>query len=144
MGFKKRSGVSLAVMLLAVMTSPLPASAVTALLLFDGETGRTFVGCLNCGKYQAESVCNKYGEFGSKYQSGSIWNSYGDYGSKYQTNSPWNKYGEGLRVVDPDGNYYGRMTLAVSDRSREPLVRQLLEAYEEAKSLDELRDLLCE
>jgi hypothetical protein len=30
---------------------------------------RTFLGCLNCTKYDAGSVCNKYGEQGSKYHS---------------------------------------------------------------------------
>ncbi len=38
-----------------------------ALLLFGGADHRTFLGCLNCGQYEGESICNKYAEHGSKY-----------------------------------------------------------------------------
>jgi hypothetical protein len=81
------------------------------LLLFGGEGHKTFVGCLNCGKYDSGSVCNKYGEFGSKYNSGSIWNKYGDFGSKYSATSPWNRYAaEPPVIVDKEGNFYGYLT----------------------------------
>jgi hypothetical protein len=63
-----------------------------ALLLFGGEGHKTFLGCINCGKYDSGSVCNKYGDLGSKYSSNSIWNKYGDFGGKYSDRSPWNRY----------------------------------------------------
>lgn len=115
-----------------------------ALLLFDGETGQTFVGCLNCNRYDSAAICNQYGDYGSRYSDLSIWNRYGSYGSKFETNSPWNRYGEGLRVVDEDGNYYGRFGLSYFDQSRLPLVTTILDAYEATEDLDALRDLLCE
>lgn len=115
-----------------------------ALLLFDGSTGRTFAGCLNCNRYDDASVCNRYGDFGSRYSETSIWNRYGKFGSRYEDNSPWNRYGEGLRIVDPSGNYYGRLSLSRYDQSRLPLVQALLEAHEAMDDLDALRDLLCE
>lgn len=62
-----------------------------ALLLFGDADHKTFLGCLNCSKYDSGSVCNKYGEQGSKYNSDSIWNPYGDFGSKYSSDSPWNQ-----------------------------------------------------
>jgi len=115
-----------------------------ALLLFDGETGRIFAGCLNCSRYDDASICNRYGDHGSRYSDKSIWNRYGDFGSRYETNSPWNRYGEGLRIVDAEGNYYGRFSLARYDQSKLPLIQALLEAYEENDDLAELRDRLCE
>jgi hypothetical protein len=124
---------------------PVGASAQNVgLLLFDGENGTEFAGCLNCSRYEDTSVCNKYGDYGSRYSDESIWNRYGKFGSKYETNSPWNKYGEGLRIVDSDGNYYGKFTISRIDRSRLELVNQIAEAYERLDDLDELRDLLCE
>ena len=82
-----------------------------ALLLFGDENHKTFLGCLNCTKYDAGAVCNKYGDHGSKYNSDSIWNPYGDFGSKYSDDSPWNRYSSsGPIIVDNDGHFYGRFT----------------------------------
>ena len=49
-------------------------NAAEALLLFGGKNHDEFIGCLNCGKYDDGSVCNKYGDYGSKYSDKSIWN----------------------------------------------------------------------
>lgn len=114
-----------------------------AILLFDGETGKRFAGCLNCTRYDDAAVCNRYGDYGSRYSQVSIWNRYGDFGSRYENNSPWNRYGEGLRVVDPDGNYYGRFSLSSTERARLPIIQDILEAFEAMEDLDALRDLLC-
>jgi len=132
--------VSIAVAFLAA-----PSSAQNvALFLFDGETGTSFAGCLNCSRYDDASICNSYGDYGSRYSDQSIWNRYGDFGSRYETNSPWSRYGEGLRVVDAEGNYYGRFSLARNGQSRLPIIQALLEAYEANDDLAELRDRLCE
>jgi hypothetical protein len=122
-----------------------PANAQSpALLLFDGETGEVFAGCLNCNRLDDASVCNRYGDYGSRYSEKSIWNRYGKFGSRYENNSPWSRYGEGLRVVDADGNYYGRFSLASYGQSKHPLVQAILKAYEENDDLSDLRDLLCD
>lgn len=121
-----------------------PAQVEVDLLLFDGDTGYEFAGCLNCSKYDDGSVCNKYGDYGSPYSDKSIWNRYGDFGSRYSDNSPWSRYGEGLRIVDSDGNYYGRFLLARYDQSRLEIVQNIIEAYEAMEDLESLRDLLCE
>lgn len=114
------------------------------LLLFGGKNDREFAGCLNCGKYDDESVCNKYGDYDSKYNDKSIWNKYGTFGSKYNSASPWNTYGEGLSIVDGDGNFYGRLTLSRQNQSHLGLAKSLLSAYKAMEDLDALRDLLCE
>jgi hypothetical protein len=82
-----------------------------ALLLFGGEGHKTFLGCLNCGKYDSGSVCNKYGDHGSKYASNSMWNKYGDFGGKYSDGSPFNQYAANPpAIVDRDGGFYGYLT----------------------------------
>lgn len=129
--------------LLVTSTSAAQAQNVP-LLLFGGKNDREFAGCLNCGKYDDESVCNKYGDYGSKYNDKSIWNKYGTFGSKYNLASPWNAYGEGLAIVDSDGNFYGRLTLSNQNQSRLSLAKGLLSAYKSMQDLDALRDLLCE
>lgn len=87
------------------------AKPLPALLLFGGNDHDKFLGCLNCGKYDDGSICNKYGQYGSKYQTDSIWNKYSEYGSKYSAHSPWNKYASDPPViVDEDGGFYGYFT----------------------------------
>lgn len=115
-----------------------------ALLLFGGPARSQYAGCLNCGRYDQQAVCNPYGQYGSKYQPDSIWNPYGTFGSKYNPHSPWSRYGEGLRVVDEQGGYYGNFTSSRNNRSRLALIGALVEANEAMDDLDALRDLFCE
>ncbi len=137
----RRNLVGLALLVTAVAHTP--ATANVALLLFDGETGKTFAGCLNCNRFEEAAVCNKFGDYGSKFSEKSIWNQFGQFGSKFETNSPWNKFGEGLRVVDAQGNYYGRFTTSMIGRSRLKLVEQIVAAHEAVESLDQLQEMLC-
>jgi hypothetical protein len=117
-----------------------------ALLLFGASNHKTFLGCLNCSKYDSGSVCNKYGETGSKYNSDSIWNGYGDFGSKYSSDSPWNKYSsDGPVIVDSSGQFYGRFTANkyVSDRTHIQALNQLADLVADGTDLDDARNLLC-
>jgi hypothetical protein len=100
------------VVLTLTLVASVSAQRSPALLLYGGGTShRTFYGCLNCSKYDSESVCNQYGDFGSRYSDLSIWNRYGDVGSKYSSNSPWNKFASTPpAIVDKDGNFYGYFT----------------------------------
>lgn len=137
----RRNLMGLALLVTAVAHTP--ATANVALLLFDGEKGKTFVGCLNCNRFDDASVCNQFGDYGSKFSDKSIWNQFGEFGSQFETNSPWNTHGEGLRVVDAAGNYYGRFTLATYEQSRVPLVAQIIAAHKAVKSLDKLQEIVC-
>jgi hypothetical protein len=81
-------------------------------MIFGGEGHKTYLGCLNCSQYVADSVLNKYGTHGSPYSSDSIWNKYGEYGSAYSNYGACNRYAvDPPVIVDQDGNYYGRLTL---------------------------------
>jgi len=113
------------------------------LLLYGGENHDELLGCLNCSKYDASSVWNKYGEYGSKYNSESIWNKYGTFGSKYNALSPWNKYSSDAPVVvDRDGNSYGNFTLnKYNNQTRIKWLVWILDNYEYVmENFDEIRD----
>ena len=123
------------------------ASAQTpALLLFGGTNHKTFLGCLNCSKYDSASVCNKYGDVGSRYSSDSIWNRYESFGSKYSSDSPWNRYSSSSPIiVDQSGRSYGYLSANRYHHNRthiEVLV-QLAEFVAEQDDLDKARDLFC-
>jgi hypothetical protein len=93
-------------------TVPSAPTASMALLLFGGEGHRTFLGCLSCSQYDANSVMNQYGQHGSPYAVDSIFNRYGTFGSAYSTSSPCNPYASDPPViVDGGGNFYGRLTI---------------------------------
>jgi hypothetical protein len=80
--------------------------------LYGGKNHDVYLGCLNCDKYNSNSIWNAYGNYGSKYNSNSIWNAYGTYGSKYNSHSPWNAYSSDPPVVvDKEGNFYGYFTV---------------------------------
>ena len=134
-----------AVLLLAFALSQ--AQDNVALLLFGGEDHKTFLGCLNCGKYDSGSICNKYGQQGSKYATDSIWNKYGHFGSKYSDQSPWNKYASHPPViVDRNGTFYGYLTANKYNpkRTRIKLYVALTDLWEEiAEDPGTVADRLC-
>ncbi len=98
-------------------SSGLPATP--ELLLFGGEGHKTFLGCLNCNKFDSASVANQFGTHGNKYNAESIFNSFGEFGSKYSNYSPCNSYASDPPViVDREGNYYGRLSVNRYNQSR--------------------------
>jgi hypothetical protein len=87
-------------------------ASTVKMMIFGGPEHRTYLGCLNCSQYEADSVFNQYGEHGSRYSNASIWNHYGDFGSAYSTNSACSPYATDPPVIiDPNGNAYGRVTV---------------------------------
>ena len=88
------------------------ATSATPLLLYADNLDRTFLGCLNCNKYNSSSVFNEYGEYGGKYSDTSIRNQYSEFGSRYSTVSACNPYASNPPfILDNDGDYYGRFTM---------------------------------
>jgi hypothetical protein len=84
----------------------------TKLMLFGGEGHRTYLGCLNCGKYDSESVLNPYGTHGNRYNAESIFNRFSDYGSRYGIHSVCNPHSmDPPVIVDGQGRFYGRLTV---------------------------------
>lgn len=70
----------------------------------------TFLGKLSRNKYDAESISNRYGNYGSKYSSTSIFNPYGNYGSRYSSKSPFNKYANEPPKIFLNNRFYGYLT----------------------------------
>ncbi|HEX4275843.1 MAG TPA: hypothetical protein VHZ74_10830 [Bryobacteraceae bacterium] len=101
----------------ATANQPVPSAAQVqeasvALLLFGGEGHKVFLGCLNCSKFDANSVLNQFGQHGSQYATESVFNRYGEFGSAYSTYSACSQYATDPPViVDQAGRYYGRMTV---------------------------------
>lgn len=82
------------------------------MMIFGGPDHKTYLGCLTCSKFEADSVLNRYGEHGSPYSGESIWNRYSDYGSRYSSYGVCNRYATDPPViVDSQGTFYGRLTL---------------------------------
>lgn len=124
-----------------------PTLSAQELLLFGGRNNETFIGCLNCSKYDAGSVCNRYGDHGSKYSDKSIWSRYGTFGSKYNDESPWNKYSSNPPVVvDRNGGFYGHFTANrhESKRTTIPSLRFLTDNIDlVVEDLERARDIYC-
>lgn len=133
-----------AVLALLLGAGKLTAQDAPAYLLFGGENNEVFAGCLNCGRYNEYSVCSRYGDYGARYSETSIWSRFGEFGGRYANYSPWSRYGEGLVVVDPDGNYYGRFRQSRIGQSNLDIVQALIEAWEYFDGdRMEIRDWFC-
>ena len=91
------------------------AAPTTKMMVFGGQGHRTYLGCLSCSRYDAESVFNEYGTHGSQYSAESIMNPYSEFGSVYSATSACNPYASDPPViVDGNGAYYGRLTVNTS------------------------------
>ena len=96
---------------LPVMLALVSSGVVAEILLFS--SGNQFHGCLDCEESDQNSICNRYGKFGSLYQSSSIWNANG-IGNVGRRDSPFSDMGIGLKMADTQGNFKGN--LSISDK----------------------------
>ncbi len=113
------------------MAAASPGAALPSgkIMIFGGANHATYLGCLSCSQYDAESVYNRYGAHGSNYAAESIFNAYGEFGSKYSNTSACNVYaGDPPVIVDGSGRYYGRLTVNQyrSDGPPSPQIRAWL------------------
>ena len=120
----------------------LSVSAVASAEIRLYTDGGEFAGCIECGKYSTDSVCNKYGTYGSKYNYDSIWSKYG-LGNRYSGDSPFNRYGSGLKMVTPGGAYLGRFSMSSNgEYNARKLLRQVWDMT--GGDYAEMRDLFCD
>lgn len=95
----------------AVITVNPVSQPFIAHYLFGGASNSVFLGCLNCNSFDADSVCNEFGSYGSAFATDSIWNQFGTYGSEFSTYSPWNSFSSsGPMIIGSDGLFYGYFT----------------------------------
>lgn len=132
----------------AVGLATVAAAQTPALLLFGGKNHKVFLGCLNCGRFDSDSVCNRFGDYGSRFSDKSIWNRFGGYGSRFEDHSPWNKFATAPpAIVDSQGNFYGYFTAnryhdkRTTDRS---FLAFLNNADKVNQDLEEARKLFCD
>ena len=117
------------------------------LLLFGGLNHETFLGCLNCSRFDSGAVCSRFGDYGSRFSATSIWSQFGTYGSRFSNDSPWGQFASNPPVVvDREGNSYGYLTLSRthSQRTRIRSLVDLLDYFRQGVDLSEVRDLFCE
>jgi len=129
--------IALLTMLLIASTS---ASASSLYLV--GEDGE-LMGCVSCNEFGGNSIWNEFSTYGNEFNANSIWNEFGKYGNEFKSVSPWNEYGQGMKIVDLEGNYYGRFTTNPSaEQTDVPLLKSILDAYSSGKwkSLEAFRD----
>lgn len=130
--------------LLFLLVSFTPATAEPALLIYGGSGHKTFLGCLNTGKFSANSIWNQFGQNGSQFSATSIWNQFSPYGGKFSNTSPFNPYATDPPViVDANGNFYGYLTANKYFRNRTRIESALflVDNYDWIKdNLDEIRD----
>jgi hypothetical protein len=88
------------------------ASSGAKIMVFGGRGHETYLGCLSCSQYEADSLFNQYGSYGSAYGATSIMNHYTEYGSSFSIYSACNPLATDPPVmVDGNGKYYGRLTV---------------------------------
>ena len=66
-----------------------------------GQDGQ-YLGNLSTNRYDANSINNPYGRYGSRYSSDSVNNPYGRYGSRYSNESANNPYATQAPVIYGD------------------------------------------
>lgn len=131
-------------LLLSIATTSVGAKE---LLLFGGRNHDVFLGCLTCGKWDSNSICNLRGNHGLTYNYESIWNHNSRYGYKYHDDSPWSKSSpKPPAIVDRDGGFYGYFTANryISKRTQIPALLALTDNADlVAEDLEKARDLFC-
>lgn len=70
----------------------------------------TFLGKLTNNVYDANSIFNEYGQYGSEYSALSIFNEYGQYGGEYSALSPFNEYANTPPKIFLDNKLVGYLT----------------------------------
>lgn len=121
-----------------------PASAER--LLLAGPNHDIFLGCLDCGEFADQSICNK-ADKGNPYHPLSIFNKFGLFGDSQSTSSPWNKFTTDTSVpiiVDADGVSFGYFTINNFRPNTVSYSRELGDMFESADGeLSVLFTMIC-
>lgn len=82
------------------------------ILIYGGENQDVFLGCLNCDKFDKESIWDCTGDYGSRFGKESIWNKFREFGGAYGKYSPFNRFSDNPPIlVDKNGKFYGYFTI---------------------------------
>lgn len=128
------------------VTAIAPPISTTAYYLYSRESTPVYLGCLNCGNFNTESVCNQFGTYGSEFASRSIWNQFGTYGSQFSSYSPWNQFSSnGPAIYGSDNLFYGYFTVNQFqlNRTNIQVYRNVLTFYTNTSNLSSTRVYMC-
>jgi len=90
-------------------------AALAGLLAATSSAGAQYLGNYSANRYDQSSTANPYGA-GNPYDANSINNRYGQYGSPYSNRSVNNPYAtDAPKLYDGDGNYRGRLSSNLYD-----------------------------
>ena len=141
-----RDGKASSVPATVTITASAPLPAAVTLYLYSGEATPVYLGCLTCSQFNVESVCNKFGTYGSEFQSRSIWNQFGTYGSRFNTYSAWNQFSSnGPAIIGSDNLFYGYFTVNNFRSSRTTIQSyvNILNFYSSTNNLASTRAYTC-
>jgi hypothetical protein len=129
-----------------VTTSATEAAPVVAYYLFGAPDHINYLGCLDCSPEHVESICNRFGNYGSPFSAMSIWHQFGTYGSQFSPYSPWNQFStSGPIIVGSDSLFYGYFTTNgfQFDRTTIPAFVRILDFYSTTLDLESTRSYAC-
>jgi hypothetical protein len=109
---------------------------------FVAEDG-TFLGTLS-GVYDARSIFNRFGSYGSKYSTTSIFNPFSQYGSKYSPQSPVSRFAATPPKIFINNQYFGRLTANKFAPDAKPVDVFLFYVLQQMGLLDDRMDDLIE
>ena len=128
-----------------ITATPLPPP-IANFFLFGGLSNTVYLGCLTCNRFDAESVCNQFGTYGSQFSSSSIWNQFGTYGSQFSSSSPWNQFStSGPVITGSDSLIYGYFTTNAFqfNRTTIPAFVNILNFFSSTRDLAATRTYAC-
>jgi hypothetical protein len=92
-----------------------PQHGSDEIVLYGGPDHATYLGCVNCSRYDSESVLNTDGPYGRSDSGTSIANPSSIFGSPYSEYSACNLFAtDPPIIVDDQGTYYGRLSINLS------------------------------
>lgn len=71
---------------------------------------KVYLGKLTSDKFDANSVFNTFGTYGSSFSADSIWNKFGTYGSEFSSVSAFNDFSSKPPVIMFNGEIIGYLT----------------------------------
>lgn len=97
-----------------VVVTAAPAAGVT-LLVLDGRASLiagdgAYLGIVSSNRFGSDSICNRFGKYGSQFSSTSVRNPFGRYGSPYSSHSAYNAYTSTPPAIILDGRVVGYLT----------------------------------
>ena len=76
------------------------------LLAEDG----TYLGVVSSSQFAADSICNKFGTYGSQFSATSVRNKFGTYGSEFSSQSAYNQFTSTPPAIVYSGRIIGFLT----------------------------------